>query len=96
MGEATYVDESIRPNFFTKGQTMEEMYDSEPDKCVPQGRVMLSERETNRRRARTIGHERRLQLLRMAERIAAEVQENTKVHERCLLRSMIENLLPDE
>lgn len=50
----------------------------------------------SRRRSAIIGRERRLQLLRFAEKIAADVLENTKTHERCLLRRMVENLLPGE
>ena len=48
------------------------------------------------RRMREISHGRRLELQRMANAIAADVLEKTKIHERCLLRRMVENLLPEE
>lgn len=49
-----------------------------------------------RMRRRVIDHKRRLQLQHFANKIAADVMENTKPHERCLLRRMVENLLPGE
>ena len=51
---------------------------------------------SRRDRSREISHGRRLELQRMASQIAVDVLEKTKAHERCLLRRMVENLLPGE
>lgn len=48
------------------------------------------------RRLRDVSYTRRVQLLAMAQRIAEDLMEHTKQHERCLLRRMVESLLPGE
>ena len=72
----------------------EDYGDSDQRQCEDPGsggKVMFGPRQS-----RQVNHERRVQLLRHAERIAADVLEHTKPHERCLLRRMVENLLPGE
>ena len=72
--------------------------DSDMKSDAPMGmsEAMMGMNEARQRRNRTISHDRRVELAHLAERMAMDVLERTKPHERCLLRRMVENLMPGE
>lgn len=55
------------------------------DECAPNSMAEV--------RRKIIPYDRRRELMDFAFHLAEQVMEKTKNHERCLLRSMVENLL---
>lgn len=71
---------------------MEDQAEAMGDTMPAEGAFVSGKRQDRQ----TISHKRRIELQQLASVISAHVLETTKVHERCLLRRMVENLLPEK
>lgn len=78
------------------GDSLTEEYCRNPDDGMMEDCSPMQEKfhSLPKPRRSEISHERRLELYSLAKKIAKDVLKNTGRHERCLLRQMVENLMP--